>query len=257
MKTQVVLLISIVIGFAGCDKSKNTNTGIPESAYFGTFQRIATSGDAMVSNVMISLVEGKWSGQTDIEKYPALCRGSYEIKNGKVIFTNECAWTADFDWSLILSGEYEYSYNDSSLTIIKNYNNQGTGHIKDIYTLSLPKSGIKKSPVTGTWVETVTKTDTMVFSPEYDGQFPIFILNRATRVIEGYTLPGYFSGPYWYITGANSISIQWFLSSTTAFNRFYFEFSAGGNEFKILNFFTDPMSTAERDTLTFTRIVTK
>lgn len=257
MRTQIVLLIVLVIGFSGCEKSKNINTGIPEGTYFGTFQRVTVSGDAMVSNVTISIGEGKWSGQTDIEKYPALCRGSYEIKNDKVIFTNECAWTADFDWSLILSGEYDYSFIDSILTIIKNYDNQATGLIKDIYTLSLPKNGIKKSPVEGTWVEVVYKTDTLFFLPDYDGQYPIFNLNRATRVSEGLTLPGYFSGPYWYIAGDKNISIQWFLSSFSGFNRYYFEFLPGGNTFKILNFFADPSSTTERDTLTFTRVETK
>jgi len=143
------------------------------------------------------------------------------------------------------------------LTIVKSYSNQETGVIKDIYTLSLPKNGIKKSPVEGTWVEAVTKTDTMYFLPHYDGQYPIFNLNRSPRVTEGYMLPGYFSGSCLYILGDKSISIQWFLSGSSVFNRSYFEFLPGGNTFKILNFFADPLAKAEKDTLIFTRIETK
>jgi hypothetical protein len=97
------------------------------------------------------------------------------------------------------------------------------------------------------------KTDTIVFSPEYDGQFPIFNLNRGFRDDNPH-LPKYCSGPYWYILGENSISVNWFLSSNIAYNRYYFEMTPGKVEFKIGNFFTDPTATFNPDTLTFIKI---
>lgn len=106
----------------------------------------------------------------------------------------------------------------------------------------------------GTWVESISGTDTIVFSPEYDGQFPVFNLNRKFRITDGYTLPGYFSGPYWYILRENSISINWFLSSNSAFNRYYFKLMPEGNQLKIASFFSDPPEPLSGDTLTFTKI---
>jgi len=254
MKFHLFILIAFAIGFSGCEKSNNTKTGIPAGTYYGTFQRITASGDAMVSNVSISFGEGKWNGQTDIEKYPALCHGSYEFKNDKVIFTNECAWTADFDWSLILSGEYSFSFNDSCLTITKSYNSTPNAIFQDRYILSLPKNGVKQSPVNGTWIESLHRTDTMVFLPEYDGQFPIFRLGRALQITDSISLPGNYSGPYWYIVGNKSISLNWFLSSSSIFKRYYFEMITGKNEFRILNFFSDEQGTANSDTLTFEKV---
>jgi hypothetical protein len=251
MKFQWIMLIVLVIGLSGCEKSKTENKVFPDGTYIGTFQRTINAGDEQISNVVLTFYDGKWSGQTDILYYPALCHGLFTIENNKIEFTNECAWPANFDWSLILSGEFDYTYNDSSLVIQKSYTNSENIVTKDIYTLTLPKSGIKKSPMEGTWIESEQKTDTIIFSPEYDGQFPVFNLNREFRVTDSGTLPGYSSGPYWYILGTNSISLDWFLSSYSWFNRYYFDLQPGGKEFKILNFFAEPNET--RDTLTFVK----
>ena len=252
MKKVFILFIVIIPWVSGCEKAKNTKPGIHEGTYTGTFQRIIPTGDAMISNVMVSFFKGKWNGQSDIPEYPALCNGSFSSKTDKLIFENDCAWTADFDWSLILSGEYNFEMNGDSLIILKDYNT--ASEYRDIYRLSLTKSGIKESPLLGTWVETLHNTDTIVFSPVYDGTFPIFNLNRSFRISEGYTLPDFYSGPYWYTLGANSISIKWFLSSNSLYNRYYFRVLPEGNRFEIENFFADPTIPSEMDTLTFVKI---
>lgn len=252
MKILWLMLIVLVIGISGCEKSKTVNEQFPEGTYIGTFQRTIALGDEQVSNVILTFSEGKWSGQSDLLNYPALCHGLYTIENNKIVFTNDCAWTANFDWSLILSGEYNYIYSDSSLIIQKNYTNSENIVTKDIYSLALPKSGIRKSPMDGTWIESELKKDTIIFSPEYDGQFPVFNLKREFLVTASGYLPGYLSGPYWYILGTKNISLSWFLSGYSWFNRYYFELQPGGNEFKITNFFAE--NNEVPDTLTFRRI---
>jgi hypothetical protein len=252
MKALWIILFILISGIAGCEKAKNNNPTIPDGMYTGTFQRILSSEDVIVSNVMISFLEGKWSGQSDIPKYPALCNGSFKMQGNKLVFSNDCAWTADFDWSLILSGEYDYNLVNDSLIIQKDYGTPTVYH--DIYRLSIPKTGIKQSPMLGTWVESIKKTDTIVFSPDYDGIYPIFNLKRGFRISEGYTLPNYFSGPYWYILGRNSISVSWFLSSSSLYKRYHFNVLPGGKMFEIGNFFTDPTIPPVMDTLTFVKI---
>ena len=254
MKNLWIGFIALILGLSSCEKPVTGQKAIPDGTYFGTFQRTWESGEGQKANISITFSSGKWSGQSDIEHYPALCRGTYEAGNGKLVFSNECIWTADFDWSLILSGEYNFTLIGDSLLFSKHYGNLATGVYTDSYCVSFPKSGMKESPISGTWLESISKTDTLVFSPEYDGLYPVFNLKRKFRVTEGYSLPGYFSGPYWYILGENSISVNWFLSSNSQYNRYYFKLIPEGNELKIGSFFADPPFPLGRDTLTFTKI---
>ncbi len=113
---------------------------------------------------------------------------------------------------------------------------------------------LKTSPINGTWIESEKKTDTIVFLPEYDGQNPVFELKRGFRTTEGYKLPDYFSGPYNFKLGNNSISLYWFFSSGS-FQTYYFKMIPEENKFKIGNFFKDPeKKKQEPDTLLFLRI---
>ena len=113
---------------------------------------------------------------------------------------------------------------------------------------------LKASPLKGTWIEREKKTDTIVFSSEYDGQNPIFNLKRGFRISEGHKLPDYYSGPYNFRLGQNCISVYWFLSSGSI-QTYYFKLIPGENKFKIGNFFKDPeRKKTESDTLIFLRI---
>jgi hypothetical protein len=117
------------------------------------------------------------------------------------------------------------------------------------------KLELKTSPLKGTWVELMKRSDTIVFSSEYDGQSPVFNLKRGYRITEeGYTLPDYFSGPYNFKLGQNSISVYWFLSSGS-YQTYYFKHISGEDKFEIGNFFKDPeRKKSESDTLVFIRL---
>jgi hypothetical protein len=120
---------------------------------------------------------------------------------------------------------------------------------------SCQKNALKTSPLNGTWIESQTKNDTIVFAAEYDGQNPVFELKRGFRLTEeGYKLPDYFSGPYSYKLSGDSISLYWFLSSGS-FHTYFFGMMPGENKFLIGNFFKNPENTVnETDTLVFERI---
>ena len=65
------------------------------------------------SKVELQLIDNEFfGGATGTEgfyKFPAICRGTYSIKNKEIKFTNTCAWTAEFDWTLILSGNWNFT----------------------------------------------------------------------------------------------------------------------------------------------------
>jgi hypothetical protein len=121
MKTLFAFLLSIPL-ITACKKSQElpANDQFLSGRYMGTFYR--TGGDTV--NVSLLFTENNFSGSSDRLKYPAICNGTFSVnKNGgtnTIQFDDACMWTADFDWSLILDGDYELNFNpDKSVTIVR------------------------------------------------------------------------------------------------------------------------------------------
>ncbi len=87
----------------------------------------------------------------------------------------------------------------------------------------------------GVWVETVHKTDTLIF----DNQLSFLILNRGTEMRNGYVLPKYNSGPYMFETEKDSISLHWAASSSLSSYKYYFKPDFKKKEIRIGNFFDE------------------
>lgn len=121
MKVNFFIVIFIIISVLGCT-SDNTQEGIT-GQYSGTFQRGENT-----SEVTLILNESDFSGESESVKFPAICNGNYSIANNTITFENQCVWTADFDWNLILNNEWSFNYENNSLTL--------TNSIGDIYTLN-------------------------------------------------------------------------------------------------------------------------
>lgn len=102
MRTGILLLMVLL---AGC-LTEEKDFALPESQYEGTFMRLAPDGEAPEKPVSLTLINGRYTGASDSLRYPAICEGTYSIEGRRITFTNECAWTADFDWTLILQGTY-------------------------------------------------------------------------------------------------------------------------------------------------------
>jgi hypothetical protein len=113
-----VIICCTVLLMLSCKKEKTFN--IPDGTYQGTFERQTPAGSGEISNVSITFSSGKWSGQSQYPKYPALCRGTYTDSKDAVTFTNECAWTADFDATLVLGNDYSMTINGTSLKMTQN-----------------------------------------------------------------------------------------------------------------------------------------
>ena len=121
MKANILILFIGVLIIFGCDND-DVQRDI-DGQYIGTFQR-----GENISNVELSLNDATFSGESEIMKFPAICNGNYSISDRTIKFENQCPWTAEFNWSLILSDTWDFKFAKDTLTL--------TNSIGDVYSLA-------------------------------------------------------------------------------------------------------------------------
>lgn len=113
------LLYSIAIAFftamlfSGCNKNKND---IIDGLYKGTFT-VEYSWGTKSAETLLELKNGRFSCASNTNRIPAGGSGTFTFRATKAIFQDENFWTADFDWNLILNGEYKFSINGKRLIL--------------------------------------------------------------------------------------------------------------------------------------------
>lgn len=88
--------------------------------------------------------------------------------------------------------------------------------------------------LTGSWIETNTRTDTIRFNS--DNQSGYFFLSRGFAMTNGYWLPKIGSAPYSYKITADNISVIDGLSSAMEGGTYYFKFDEPNLTIKIGKF---------------------
>jgi hypothetical protein len=129
MRPGLYMLTFFLVGLVACTKNKSDN--FTEGDYTGTFQRITLSGSGPVSHVTLHLKNNSFSGTSDNARYPGICVGSWSLGERTLHFADGCAWTADFDWTLILDGDFTYEAHGNQLKLWRTFQ----GHT-DVYELT-------------------------------------------------------------------------------------------------------------------------
>jgi hypothetical protein len=109
---------------------------IPDGTYTGTFQRELVWSKSDTAQVTLTFSSNNWYGESDKVKYPALCNGTYSIDGNKINFNSGCAWSAEFDWSLILSGEYTLTITGNTIEFSRDYRSATSDTYVDKYKLT-------------------------------------------------------------------------------------------------------------------------
>ncbi len=130
----ILNILFFLLMFSSCSEDGQLEQKFQEGTFTGTFQR--DLGDSEIANITLTFDGNRWSGTGDYPKYPALCRGTYSIDENKITFQNECAWTAEFDWTLILSGEYNLTKTGSVLEFSRDYRPANSDTYIDQYRLT-------------------------------------------------------------------------------------------------------------------------
>ncbi|GMN10267.1 hypothetical protein MTsPCn9_13180 [Croceitalea sp. MTPC9] len=113
MKLKSLILIVLLIGLLACNNDDGIKKQIIEGEYVGIFER-----NGITSNVQLNLDDSGFSGESDTQKFPAICNGTYSISDNSINFSNACIWTADFDWTLILSKEWNFDFKNNTLVLV-------------------------------------------------------------------------------------------------------------------------------------------
>lgn len=132
MKSSPWFLLSLLLSalLVSCDKGEDP---FPKSGetFKGSFTRYESKKDPVSSNVQLRFKNGKFEGGSDQTNFPAICEGTYRLKGEMLNFRNSCMFPANFDWSLILVGDFNYERKADSLIISRSYDWGGS----DVYRL--------------------------------------------------------------------------------------------------------------------------
>jgi hypothetical protein len=111
-----LIFFLILSGLASCRKTCDPGKMI-SGTYAGKFIRwLGKTGPS--SNVKITFNGSDFNGSSDSLNYPAICNGSFlTFGSDSIRFANQCAFPADFDWTLILNGSYKLILSGDSLYI--------------------------------------------------------------------------------------------------------------------------------------------
>lgn len=132
---EYLLVIFYLTCLLGCEKDEEKYSRLPDGVYVGTFQRELVWSDNDSANIIMTFSSNTWLGSSDKTKYPALCKGTYSIAGDIIIFENECAWTTEFDWSLILTGEYVLKTKRNDIEFYRDYRSSTSDTYVDRYKI--------------------------------------------------------------------------------------------------------------------------
>jgi|JI9StandDraft_2_1071091.scaffolds.fasta_scaffold191407_2 hypothetical protein len=130
-RTIQLMLFALLIN--SCENNDlNVKSDLTPGTYKGHFIRSSPSAKYAPSNITLTFTADSFAGESSVVKYPAICNGTYKITGQEIEFFNNCPWTAEFDWSLILSGKFKLNVDGGQLEMTRHSNGQ-----TDYYKLKL------------------------------------------------------------------------------------------------------------------------
>lgn len=132
---KYLFIVCCLLGLSCCEEDERTYNNIPEGIYTGTFQRELPGSPNDTAKITMTFGSGTWSGSGNRIKYPALCSGTYSIAGDSINFVNDCIWTAEFDWSLILAGKYRLQSEGNRVVFRRDYRAASSVIFTDKYIL--------------------------------------------------------------------------------------------------------------------------
>ena len=137
MKKMYAVLAIILL--AACKKNTllPVYSDVPPGIYTGQFATVYVGRDASLvyyqgisGKVTVNLHASTYNCTSPTTQFGAQAAGRYIIKDDVIAFRDSTIHTANFDWSIILSGDYQFEIKSDSL-----FMNKVVGSIKYDYRL--------------------------------------------------------------------------------------------------------------------------
>lgn len=136
MKVLIALFVFGSVMVRGCQDNMYERQTLPiaNGTYEGTFTLITPNGSS-TGNTSIVIDGNLFVATGNANRIPAGGSGTFSISRDyqSISFYDENFWTADFDWSLILSGKFIYSFDGEKLEFSRQL---GDGSIVQRYQLT-------------------------------------------------------------------------------------------------------------------------
>jgi hypothetical protein len=114
MRLNILFFTIFTLSILGCKKEKSQN--LIDGTYKGTF-KVAYASGVQTGNTTITLKGGYFTCKGNENYIPAGGSGLYSFTELKINFEDHNLWTANFDGNLILSGNYNYTFDGQKLII--------------------------------------------------------------------------------------------------------------------------------------------
>jgi len=127
MKQTIKTFFALVVfTLLGCDNDTPNAISTLEGTYTGNFTVVYENGSEYSNPVIVTFESGSYTSSDGENRVPAGGSGTYEIEEGIISFTDDSFWTAEFDWNLVLHGEYNISHTKAEIRLTANKNDVGT-----------------------------------------------------------------------------------------------------------------------------------
>lgn len=124
MKRKSILCFLILIISCNIDKTPFYSLPFEHGEYKGTFSITynfaSDSSYVQQGTTTFTFTDTSYYCYGDKYLLPPSGGGKYEIKGNIIILTDLVPHTAEFDWSLILSGEFEYTFDGKNFMLTQN-----------------------------------------------------------------------------------------------------------------------------------------
>ena len=116
MKNTFYLSLFFCLALISCSDNA-VSPKMLEGSYEGIFIMTCTDCTPQSTDVVLDFDNSQFTGSSNSRNLPAIGTGAFSIKENNIQFTNASFWTADFDWSLILDGNYKCTFKEETLQL--------------------------------------------------------------------------------------------------------------------------------------------
>jgi hypothetical protein len=123
-KTLIGFFVAVTL--VSCSLQDDIATELLQGTYTGTFTVTYLNGTTFSNPVTVQFNERQTYVCSANNNYiPAGGSGTYQKYSTTIKFSDQNFWTANFDWNLILNGDYSYTLTPQTLTLQATISNIG------------------------------------------------------------------------------------------------------------------------------------